>query len=57
MVDDIVDVQTCGVKSVESNAVTKSFIESKKLRLSSEKCKQIHSGNKVSQCPTLKVHN
>ena len=56
MVDDIVDVQVCGVKSVETNSVVNAFIESKKLRLSHDKCKHIHCGNKSAECATLKVH-
>ena len=57
MVDDIVDIQTCGPKSVESNATVNGFIESKKLRLSHKKCKQIHCGTKVTECADLKVHD
>ena len=57
MVDDIVDIQNCGVKSVESNALINGFMESKKLRLSLEKCKQIHCGKNVNKCPTLQVHD
>ena len=37
MVDDIVDIQTCGVNAVRSNAVINSFIEHKKLTLSKTK--------------------
>ena len=38
MVDDILAVQKCSEKSVEINSVINAFIESKKLKLSDEKC-------------------
>ena len=54
MVDDIVDVQVCGVRSVETNSVINAFIEGKKLRLSHGK--HIHCGIKIPEFATLKVH-
>ena len=57
MIDDIADVQKCGLNAVKSNAVVNSFIEHKKLTLSGSKCHKIHCGKKNSFCTTLKVHN
>ena len=47
MVDDVVDVQKCGVDALQSNAVVNSFMEHKKLTLSQSKCHKIHCGKKV----------
>ena len=57
MIDDIADVQKCGVDAVNSNAVVNSFIEHKKLTLSDTKCHKIHCGKKSNSCAKLKVHN
>ena len=57
MVDDIVDIQACGVNAVMSNAVINSFIEHKKLILSKTKCHRLHCGEKNPMCPELKVHS
>ena len=38
------------------NATVNAFIESKKLRLSYDKCSAIHVGKKKGECPDLKVH-
>ena len=56
MVDDILTVETCGVKSLAMNAEVNSFIEQKKLRLSKEKCVKIHVGKKCESCEKLFVH-
>jgi hypothetical protein len=56
MVDDVVDVQKCGKDAVKANALVNSFIEHKKLTLSSSKCHKIHCGKKNNFCPKLKVH-
>ena len=56
MVDDILAVQECSNKSVQMNSVINSFIELKKLKLSSKKCSKIHVGKVSSSCPALKVH-
>ena len=56
MVDDVVDVQKCGVDAVKSNAVVNSFMEHKKLTLSKSKCHKIHCGKKSLMCPELEVH-
>ena len=57
MVDDIADVQKCGVDAVKANAVVNSFAEHKKLTLSAAKCSKIHCGKANRLCPELKVHN
>ena len=57
MVDDIIDIQKCGVESVRANAVVNTFMEHKKLKLSKTKCHKIHCGKKSINCPELKVHN
>ena len=46
MVDDIADIQKCGDDAVKANAVVNTFIEHKKLTLSSNKCHKIHCGKK-----------
>ena len=57
MVDDVLAVQECSQNSVQINSVINSFIELKKLKLSSDKCSKIHVGKVSSSCPDLKVHN
>jgi hypothetical protein len=57
MVDDVLAVQECSKNSVQINSVINSFIELKKLKLSSDKCSKIHVGKNNSSCPDLKVHN
>ena len=42
MVDDVLSVQKCSTDTVKSNSIINSFIESKKLKLSSRKCHRIH---------------
>ena len=59
MVDDILSIQKCSSKALEANAVINAFVESKKLTLSSSKCKRIHVSRKKESndnCPDLKVH-
>ena len=57
MVDDILDIQKCGIDSVKSNQVVNTFIENKKLELGPNKCHKIHCGKKSVCCPNLKVHD
>ena len=57
MVDDILAIQECSKDSVQINSVINSFIELKKLTLSSKKCSKIHVGKASSSCPELKVHD
>ena len=57
MVDDILTVSKCGLQALEMNARLNAKIESKKLRLSKDKCFQIHICKNESTCSTkLKVH-
>ena len=60
MVDDVLSVQKCSTDTVKSNSIINSFIESKKLKLSSRKCHRIHIQNKkqrkTNKCPEIKVH-
>jgi hypothetical protein len=55
MVDDIICV-TNATKSAEMNQLVNTFIESKNLTLSAQKCFQIHIGKGHINCPKLKVH-
>ena len=42
MIDDVLGMATCGDDSIEMNAVINAKMESKKLRLSEDKCFKIH---------------
>ena len=57
MVGDIVTASKCGEKSTKLNHEVITFIDSKKLKLSSKKCANIHIGNKKSRdvCQDKKV--
>ena len=57
MVDDILTAVKCGDKSIALNAAVNRFVEEKKLKLSANKCGNIHIGNKASKakCPTKVV--
>ena len=58
MIDDVMGMSTCGDASLELNAIINAKMESKKLRLSKDKCCKIHICRKAEQCTqTLKVHN
>ena len=48
MVDDVISVVECGSKSVRLNAIVKALMETKKLKLSADKCSKIHISNKAS---------
>ena len=58
LIDDIVSITKCDADAIEANAVVNMKIESKKLRLSKDKCAQLHVGkNNLDKCDTnLKVH-
>ena len=56
MVDDVVCVSNVD-KTQKMNEVINTFIERKKLKLSKDKCFQIHVGKGHNNCPQLKVHN
>ena len=56
MVDDIMALQTCSIKSQKLNTAINTFIELEKLTLSGNKSKNVHIGKSDSKCPNLKVH-
>ena len=47
MVDNILDIQKCGIDSVKSNQVVNTFIENKKLELGPDKFHKIHCGKNL----------
>ena len=52
LIDDVICVSECGVKTVEINALVNAKFESKKLRLSDDKSVKIHlSKGKEKRCP------
>ena len=55
MVDDAICVTNVS-RSKEINNLVKTFIDSKKLRLSEQKCYQIHIGKGHLSCPKLNLH-
>jgi hypothetical protein len=55
MTDDVLTV-TSVENTAEMNTLVNTFVESKKLRLSHDKCSRIHIGNGHTDCPKLKVH-
>ena len=57
MIDDVMGMSACGDDSIELNAIINAKIESKKLRLSEQKCFKIHMCKKTEKCDQiLKVH-
>ena len=56
MVDDVLGVAECGIKSVLLNAYINAKFELKRLRLNKKKCFQIHAIKKNNSCPDLIVH-
>ena len=54
MVDDVFSVQKCGQGSSHINQVINSFMETKKLTLSKNKCHKIHNGPKKKTAGILK---
>ena len=56
MIDDILTVTDCGIKSVKMNAFVQSKIECKRLELSDTKCFKMHVGQSNQYCPTLSVN-
>ena len=56
MVDDILTINKCSTTATALNATVNAFIESKKLKLSHDKCSVIHVGKKSGNCSDLKVH-
>ena len=56
MVYDIISVTNVEQTKIMNETIN-TFIESKKLKLSENKCYQIHIGKGHEGCPTLKVHD
>ena len=57
MIDDVMGMASCGDASIELNAIINAKMETKKLRLSYDKCFKIHVCKKAKECPqVLKVH-
>ena len=58
MIDDIFTVTKCSADAIEANAVINMKVESKRLRLSKDKCKHMHVSKGVNNCQSdLKVHS
>ena len=55
MVDDILAVQKCSNKSLQINTAINTFVKLEKLRLSKQKCHNIHIGAKNMECPPLNI--
>ena len=55
MVDDLLCVSSCGIKSVLMNSFIKSKSNMKKLQFGEKKCNKIHVGCDQSVCPSLSV--
>ena len=60
MVDDVFCVQKCSTNTVKLNSIINSFIENKKLKLSTKKCHRIHiqsqKDKRKTECQEIKVH-
>ena len=56
MLDDIINIQDCGVISIKFYALINTFIEHKKFEMGQQKCNKIHCGKKSNSCPDFKVH-
>ena len=50
LIDDCLGFSTCSTDAVQLNAILNSKITSKKLRLSAEKCHQLHISKKATNC-------
>ena len=58
MIDDIFTVTKCSADAIEANAVINMKVESKRLKLSKDKCKDMHVTKGVNNCQSdLKVHS
>ena len=57
MVDDLVCISECGIKSVLMNAFINAKTNAKKLQFGVSKCHKMHIGQKRSFCPSLKIDN
>ena len=57
MIDDVLGMASCGDDSIELNAIINAKMETKKLRLSDDKCFKIHICKSATNCPqVLRVH-
>ena len=56
MIDDVLAVAKCGIRSVATNTFINAKIEMKKLIFSETKCKKLHVGKDNPFCPSLEVH-
>ena len=57
MIDDVLTVTDCSIKSLKMNAMVQSKIDCKKLELSDTKCCKMHIGPENINCPSLMVNN
>ena len=57
MVDNLVCISECGIKSVLMNAFINAKTNAKKLQFGVSKCHKMHIGQKRSFCPSLKIDN
>ena len=55
MVDDLLCISSCGIKSVLMNSFIKSKSNMKKLQFGEKKCHKIHVGCDHSICPSLSI--
>ena len=56
MVDNILTISKCSTTALAMNSTVNAFIASKKLKLSYDKCREIHVGKSAGSCHDLKVH-
>ena len=54
MVDDILTITKCDSTAIAMNTTVNTFIKTKKLKLSYQKCSVIHIEKKSGECPKLK---
>ena len=58
MAGDVLMISRCGIETIEANSILNYKMESKKLRLSKDKCYHMYISKNGSKCPSeLKVHN
>ena len=62
MIDDLISITSCGIKSIEMNISINTLIELKKLTFHTpeankkSKCHVMHIGKENKSCPEMKVH-
>ena len=57
MIDDTFLASSCGVQSVQLNALINTLVEGKRLYFNQTKCYVMHLGPNSKECPKLMVHN